>query len=102
MPNPPPTVPKIQSPVRRASSFEPTAAAAFGAVIRAERVRRSIPQDQFALRANIDRSYYGKLERGERQPSLALILRISKGLGIPAATLLALVEQRLPADTNDR
>lgn len=71
---------------------------AFGEVIRAERVKQSIAQDQFALFANIDRSYYGKLERGERQPSLTLILRIAVGLGIPASKILERVEKRLAAE----
>ena len=71
------------------------AAAVFGEVIRAERVKQAIAQDQFALLANVDRSYFGKLERGERQPSLALILRIAGGLGIPASDIIALVEERL-------
>jgi transcriptional regulator with XRE-family HTH domain len=73
------------------------AAAVFGEVIRAERVRQAIAQDQFALLANVDRSYYGKLERGERQPSLALILRIAGGLGIAASDIIALVEERIAA-----
>lgn len=73
------------------------AAAVFGEVIRAERVRQAIAQDQFALMANVDRSYYGKLERGERQPSLALILRIARGLGIPASNILDQVEKQIAA-----
>jgi XRE family transcriptional regulator, regulator of sulfur utilization len=80
---------------KRATSFEPLVAAAFGAIVRAERLKREIAQDEFALLANIDRSYFGKLERGERQPSLALILRISAGLGISAAALLTKVERVL-------
>jgi len=73
---------------RRGTSFEPATAIAFGEVIRAERIKQEIAQDQFALRANVDRSYYGKLERGERQPSLALILRIAGGLGVTGADLI--------------
>lgn len=73
------------------------AAAVFGEVIRAERVRQAIAQDQFALMANVDRSYYGKLERGERQPSLALILRIARGLGVPASNILDQVEKQISA-----
>lgn len=45
-------------------------------------------QDQFALAANIDRSYYGKLERGERQPSLGLLLRAARALGVSGAALV--------------
>lgn len=77
---------------RRGTSFEPEIAIAFGAVIRAERIKQGIAQDQFALRAEIDRSYYGKLERGERQPSLALIMRIARGLGVTASDLIAQTE----------
>ncbi len=52
-------------------------------------------QDQFALLSNVDRSYYGKLERGERQPSLALIIRIANGLGMPASDIIGRVEARI-------
>lgn len=54
-----------------------------------------IAQDQFALLAGIDRSYYGKLERGERQPSLGLLLRISGGLGVSGSALVAQTEVAL-------
>jgi transcriptional regulator with XRE-family HTH domain len=54
-------------------------AKAFGRVVRKEREGQGIAQDAFALLANVDRSYYGKLERGERQLSLGLLLRISSG-----------------------
>lgn len=70
-------------------------AQAFGAVIRRERERLEIAQDQFALLAHVDRSYYGKLERGERQPSLALMLRIAGAMGCPASELLRKVEKVL-------
>lgn len=84
---------------KRATSFEPEVAKAFGSVIRAERQRLQIAQDQFALTAHVDRSYYGKLERGERQPSLGLLLRVAKGLGVPAADLVQAVEARLQAES---
>jgi transcriptional regulator with XRE-family HTH domain len=80
---------------KRATSFEPDVAKAFGTVVRAEREQRAIAQDAFALLAHVDRSYYGKLERGERQPSLALLLRIARGLQLPGAELLAKVEREL-------
>ena len=80
---------------RRAGSFEPAVAAAFGEVIRTERVKKQIAQDAFALIAGIDRSYYGKLERGERQPSIALLLRIASGLGCSASTLIRRLEAAL-------
>ena len=70
-------------------------ATAFGEVARSLRVERGIAQDELALIANVDRSYFGKLERGERQPSLALLLRIATALQIPGGDLVALVEARM-------
>ena len=80
----------------RATSFDPAVAKVFAGVIRDLREQSGLAQDKFALLANVDRSYYGKLERGERQPSLALFLRISDALGITGTELLGLVEPKLP------
>lgn len=86
---------KPQIAPKRATSFEPHVAKAFGTVIRAEREKRGIAQDAFAIAAHVDRSYYGKLERGERQPSLALMLRIARALECPGADLVRQVELQL-------
>lgn len=59
------------------------------------RVERGVAQDQLALLADVDRSYYGKLERGERQPSLALLLRIAGALEVTGGELVAMVEARV-------
>lgn len=62
---------------------------------RTVRVGRGVAQDQLALLADVDRSYYGKLERGERQPSLALLLRIAHALDVTGGELVAMVEARM-------
>lgn len=91
----------VSAPIRpvpvakRATSFEPRVARAFGEVVRALREERGVAQDKFALMADVDRSYYGKLERGERQPSLALLLRIAGALGIAGGELVSLVDAQL-------
>jgi ribosome-binding protein aMBF1 (putative translation factor) len=87
--------PSAKSPSRRSTSFDPLAARAFGDAIRALRESTGLAQDQLALSANIDRSYYGKLERGERQPSLGLLLRAARALGVSGATLVQETEKRL-------
>jgi XRE family transcriptional regulator, regulator of sulfur utilization len=79
----------------RATSFDPEVARAFGVVVRSQRLALGIAQDQFALLANIDRSYFGKLERGQRQPSLALMLRVAAGLHCSGAELMRCVELAL-------
>lgn len=86
---------KLDNTKKRVTSFEPDVAKAFGQVVRTLRVQSGLAQDTFALTANVDRSYYGKLERGERQPTLALFLKISSALGITGTELLSLVEPRI-------
>ena len=83
---------KKKAPARRSTSFEPLAAQAFGETVRALREGQGLAQDHFALKASVDRSYYGKLERGERQPTLGLLLRIADGLGVPGAALVEMTE----------
>lgn len=94
MSTPPPRTARKPSS-RRSSSFEPLAARAFGETIRAIREQQALAQDQFALMAGVDRSYYGKLERGERQPTLGLLLRIAAGLGVTGARLMEKTEKSL-------
>lgn len=38
---------------------------------------------------DIDRSHYSGMERGERNPSLSMILKIAAILGVPASEVLA-------------
>jgi transcriptional regulator with XRE-family HTH domain len=61
---------------------------ALGAAARAMRSERGLPQEAFAGRAGIDRSYYGAIERGEFNVSLDTIMKIAGALEIPAAALL--------------
>ena len=87
--------PRSIRPQKRANSFDPEVASAFGRVVRRERLNQQVAQDRIALEAAVDRSYFGKLERGERQPSLAVLLKIACALGISGSTLLAKIEVEL-------
>lgn len=61
----------------------------FGANIR--RLRRSKirqSQEQFASLVKIDRSYISEIERGLRNPTLDIIVRLAHGLGVHPAELL--------------
>jgi transcriptional regulator with XRE-family HTH domain len=53
-----------------------------------------LSQERFALRAGINRSYFGRLERGEVNASLDLIERIAKGLGISVGRLFQEVDKQ--------
>lgn len=45
------------------------------------RKKANLTQKQLADLINIDRSYYAHIERGTKQPSLAVALRIAQALG---------------------
>ena len=76
-------------------SFDASTATAFGSAVRERRIAIGIAQEALALLAGIDRSFVGKVERGENQPSLVLILRLAKALGCSGADLLAGLEERM-------
>ena len=51
-----------------------------GAQIRSIRENKGFSQEGLALEAKIDRSYYGAIERGERNVSFLTLIRIAKSL----------------------
>jgi DNA-binding XRE family transcriptional regulator len=50
-------------------------------------------QEAFALKCGIDRSRYGGIERGERNPSLSTVFKIANTLSVRPSEIHALVEQ---------
>jgi len=60
----------------------------FGRRVRQLRKEKGVSQEAFAHQIKIDRSYYGSIERGERNVSLENICLIADGLGVPPAQLL--------------
>jgi XRE family transcriptional regulator, regulator of sulfur utilization len=70
------------------TSRNPTLALAFGQTVRAAREAKGVAQEWMALDAEIDRSYFGQLERGEKQPSLDLTFRIAAVLGVSPELLV--------------
>lgn len=68
-------------------SKKSTANQALGDAIRAVRKQQGYTQESFALKADIDRSYYGAIERGEFNITVDTIMNIAAGLGVPAAEL---------------
>lgn len=61
----------------------------FGEAVRKERVAAGLTQEELADQSGLDRSYVGGVERGERNPTLGVIEKIAKGLGISLAELFS-------------
>lgn len=62
---------------------------AFGRKVRAIRKEKGLSQEALAALADIDRSYMGHIERGEKNITLTKIYQISGALGVSACELLS-------------
>lgn len=58
-----------------------------GRRIRAQRKHISLTQEQLALVAGVDRSYYGAVERGERNITFTVLCRLCLALRCDVAAL---------------
>ena len=59
----------------------------FGKRVRTLRAQEGYSQEEFAQEAGIDRSYYGRIERGEANPTLRNIAAIASVFGISVTEL---------------
>jgi len=66
---------------------------AFGHVLKKHRMVKGFSQEQLALYCDLDRTYIGMLERGQRQPSITTIFKLSEQLGVPPHKIIQEVEQ---------
>ena len=64
--------------------------------LREERTRAGLTLEQLARRAELSTPHLSRLESGERQPSIAALIALSRALGVSMATLLG-ERRRAPA-----
>src|SRR6478672_8328495 len=69
--------------------------AAFGRVLREQRLSAGHSQEALALSADVDRTFVSQIERGIRQPTLTTLCKLSEALEIQPSTLVARVEKLL-------
>ena len=56
---------------------------AFGQRVAELRKKAGFSQEKFAFQCNIDRTYIGTIERGEKSPTLNTIQKIAQALNMP-------------------
>ena len=66
--------------------------AKFGRTVRALRAKAGYSQESFADAIDVHRTYMGKLERGDGNPTLDMIARVAKGLRLSISALFKAVE----------
>lgn len=59
-----------------------------GVAIRRSRIEKGFSQESFAAQIDLDRSYYGAVERGEHNVRIDTLATIAAGLEVPAWELL--------------
>lgn len=64
-----------------------------GKNVRRFRQRADMTQEQLAFAAEIDLTYVGGIERGKRNPSVLVLVRIATALGTEPAELLKAVSE---------
>jgi transcriptional regulator with XRE-family HTH domain len=65
-----------------------------GEEIRKARLAANLTQEQLAFNAEISRNYVSLLELNQKSPTVDVLLRIARAVGIRASTLVARVEDR--------
>lgn len=59
----------------------------FGRRVKELRKSLGISQEQLSYQCELNRTFMGAIERGEKTPSLSTIIKISKGLNLPLSKL---------------
>lgn len=77
-------MPNISGSRRRSATL-----VALGAAIRDLRERQGVSQEKLALHADVDRSYMGRVERGDNNVAVLTLGKIAKALGVSMAKLMA-------------
>ncbi|HMM19447.1 MAG TPA: helix-turn-helix transcriptional regulator [Selenomonadales bacterium] len=65
----------------------------FGLALRKLRTAKCVSQEEFAARIDVHRTYISQLERGLKSPSLRVLSKIARELGISLARLMEHIEK---------
>jgi transcriptional regulator with XRE-family HTH domain len=64
----------------------------FGAMLKAERLKRSLSQEALAELSGLSRNYVSSIERGMVSPSLGTLEKLAKALGLSLTKLVGKYE----------
>jgi transcriptional regulator with XRE-family HTH domain len=63
-----------------------------GDELKAARMKAKMTQEELSFASGLDRTYISQLENDRKSPTVDVLFRLCKALGISASTLLARVE----------
>lgn len=76
-------------------TFDLNTARIFGEILREYRRAKGLSQEALAEITNLDRNHIGKIERGENLPTLGVLLRLARGIGVRPGILIDETEKLL-------
>jgi len=65
-----------------------------GRALQEARDKRGLTQEALSLETGVHRNYIGGMERGERSPSVAAVVKLADALGVAVADLFREAEKR--------
>jgi transcriptional regulator with XRE-family HTH domain len=74
---------------------KPYAQNVLGEELRKERLKARVTQEELAERARVSRNYVSLLELNEKSPTVSVLLRVCRALGVRASTIIARIERKL-------
>lgn len=75
---------------------------ALGKVLRRARKRQGYSQEELALEAGVERNYISLIELGRNSPSMRVLYKVCKPLGVLPTTVLAEVDVLMTGSTEKR
>ena len=66
---------------------------ALGRIVHRQRIVLGVSQEDLADQVGLDRTYVSGIERGIRNPTFLVLLRLARALGIAAARLMETEEE---------
>jgi transcriptional regulator with XRE-family HTH domain len=78
----------IQSVPNLSTRRQDPALVSLGDAIRAMRISKDISQEGLALLAGVDRSYVGRVERGDNNVAVLTLIKIAQAMDVTVAELM--------------
>ncbi|MBX3119696.1 MAG: helix-turn-helix transcriptional regulator [Fimbriimonadaceae bacterium] len=66
----------------------------FGRLVREWRTERGFSQEGFAYRCGVHRTYMTHIERGTRTPTINVVAKLARGLGVEISAIFTELESR--------
>lgn len=65
-----------------------------GEELRKRRLEKMLTQEELAFRAKISRNYVSLIELNQKSPTVDVLLRVCRAMGVSAASVIASVERQ--------